>query len=151
MDTDFLDSNLLRAYPFLENPGIDVPDWLIADMRVTILSQPWDASQYRVYLAWMARFGDRVRFGFRTDHPQLADQELIFEREIGSARLLTTFADSTPLAESIEERCGCSAELLCNADFSQGDACGPELLCNPDFENTCGPELLCNARMDMDP
>ena len=147
MDTDFLDSNQFRAFPLVENPGVDTPNWMIVDMRVTILGQTWDASRYHVYLAWIARLGDRIRFGFRTDHPQLLDQELIFERSPTSSKYLTTFSDSQPLAESIEEKCGCSTELLCNANLSEGDGCSDELLCNPSFDDSCGPELLCNARL----
>lgn len=151
MDTEFLDSNLFRAFPLVENPGIDIPNWMIVDMRVTVLSQPWDASRYNVYLAWVARLGNRVRFGFRTDHPQLADQELIFERSVDSPKHQTSFSESEPLTETIEERCGCSTELLCNADFTEGDGCSDELLCNPSFDDACGPELLCNARLKAPP
>lgn len=148
MDTDFLDSNQFRAFPLMENPGAEVPNWMIVDMRVTILSQPWDASQHHVYLAWIARFGDRIRFGFRTDHPQLQDQELVFERSPDSPKYLTTFSESQAVAETIEERCGCSMELLCNANLSEGQGCSSELLCNADLTATCGPELLCNARLN---
>lgn len=145
LDTGFLNQNLIRAFPFVHNEGSSVPNWLIVDFRAVLLEPGFDPRVHTIYLAWVARFDNRLRFGFRTDAPSLANQELVFERLLDDKReYVTEFVQSTPLLNTLEERCGCSEELLCNTDGSGGpNTCGPELLCNPMFEIGCSPELLC--------
>lgn len=143
VNTGFLDSNLIRAFPFVVNPGVSIPDWLVVDFRVEIRSGEWDPEVHRVYLAWVAKFGQRLRFGFRTDAPDLEDEELVFERDLSDPRFLTTFADSSPLLETIETRCGCTEQELCNFDFAAPDTC-ENVVCNPDFNAGCSPDHICN-------
>ena len=144
LDTGVLNANLIRSYPFIYNSRDTVPNWLVVDFRAIIHEGRWDPTQHRIFLAWVTRYGDRLRFGFRTDAPDMADQELIFERSMGDTRYLTTFSQSTPLAETLEERCGCSVELLCNSNMDgAGPVCGPELLCNPLLSIACDEQLLC--------
>jgi hypothetical protein len=86
---EFLESNMIRSFPFVDTYGSPVPDWLIVDFRATILAGTFDPSIHSVYLAWMARLSNKVRFGFRTDAPELADQELIFELDMSSDKMVT--------------------------------------------------------------
>lgn len=145
LDTGFLNSNLIRSFPFIYNPSATVPNWLVVDFRA-IVTFGWDPTAHRIFLAWVTRYGDRLRFGFRTDSPAMADQELVFERSLADPRYKTDFVESTPLAQTLEERCGCSIELLCDPDLD-GDnpICGPELLCNAELSVECDVELLCTA------
>lgn len=142
-DTEFLESNLIRAFPFVSNPVNVIPNWMIADLRIEIRSGTWDPSVHRVFLAWVARLGSRIRFGIRTDAPDLADEELVFERDIDAAKFETEFIRSTSLLDTIEERCGCGEELLCNDRFIDTDTC-EEVLCNGDLFGECGQEHICN-------
>lgn len=148
-DTGFLNSNLIRSFPFIYNSSATVPNWLVVDFRAIILTTGWDPTRHRIYLAWVARYGDRLRFGFRSDAPPLADQELVFERSLDDSAYLTSFAESTPLSTTLEERCGCAIELLCDPELD-GDVpdCGPELLCNPSLSEQCSDELLCDDPPD---
>lgn len=149
VDSEFLDQNLIRSFPFVVNPSSTVPEWLMVDFRAVILEGEFDPSIHTVELAWVARFEDRLRFGFRTNAPDLADQELVFERSFSEGRHVTEFTQSIPLLDTAEERCGCGPELLCNPLFIDGGSCGPELLCNPGYDNGCGDQLLCNTDFSM--
>lgn len=152
IDTGFLNENLIRAFPFVLNERADVPNWLVVDFRAIVLEGVFDPRKHRIALAWVARFNDRLRFGFRTDAPDLADQELVFERSLADdGRFITEFAESQPLLVTVEQRCGCSEELLCNTNFTDDSTCGPDLLCNASQGSNCGPELLCNLIFVPDP
>lgn len=139
---EFLESNLIRSYPFIDTYASGIPDWLVVDFRATILAGDFDPAVHSIYLAWMARLENKVRFGFRTDAPDLSDQELVFELDMTNEKMVTQHVYSQPLLGSIEERCGCQEELLCNPDFHLPDNCGAELLCNSSFTDSCGPNLM---------
>lgn len=143
VNTGFLNSNLIRAFPFVVNPLDKIPDWLIADFRAEIIGGEWDPEVYRVYLAWVAKYGERLRFGFRTDAPELADEELVFERDLTDPNYTTTFVESTPLLNTIYERCGCTEQELCNPNFEVPETC-QNVICNPGFSADCGPDHICN-------
>jgi hypothetical protein len=149
-DTGFHNQNLIRAFPFIANVETNIPDWLIVDFRAVILDGAFDPRIHSIELAWVARFENKLRFGFRTDAPELADQELVFSRELDGGDYVTEFVDSVPLLETPEDRCGCSVELLCNPD-QEGtpSSCGPELLCNPNHDASCSIELLCNPKFNQ--
>lgn len=147
MDTEFLESNLIRAFPFIANYDQKIPDWLIADVRIEVRSGNWDPSRHRMFLAWVTRFGSRVRFGIRTDAPDLKDQELVFERDLDDPRFETQFVESTDLLDTVEDRCGCGDELLCNTIFRTEDTC-EEMVCNGGFFAECGPEHICNPEFE---
>jgi hypothetical protein len=138
---EFLESNMIRSFPFVDTYGSPVPDWLIVDFRATILAGTFDPSIHSVYLAWMARLSNKVRFGFRTDAPELADQELIFELDMSSDKMVTQHVYSQPLTKTMAERCGCSEEMLCDPVI----ACGAQLLCNSTFTDVCGNNLMNNC------
>lgn len=133
-DDEFLDSNLIRAFPFVENINQTIPNWLIVDFRAVILDGNFDPEIHNIFLAWIVRVGNKIRFGFRTDAPDLSDQELVFERDLDATEMATQHVISTPLADTIEARCGCSQELLCDPNFTGGQVCSVELLCDPNFE-----------------
>lgn len=143
IDTGFLNSNLNRAFPFVVNTLGAIPDFLIADFRAEILDGGWDPTVHRIFLAWVSRYQDTVRFGFRTDSPELAGEELMFEVDLNDPQFTTVYAESTPLRETLEARCGCSEEILCNASLDGSTGC-LEQLCNPDMSQYCGPEHICN-------
>lgn len=152
MAVSFFDQNMGRAYPFVANDRSSIPDTLVVDFRAVILQGSFDPAVHRFFLAWLARFGNRVRLGFRTDCPDLADQELVFEVDPSSPKYSTLFTESSPSLETVEERCGCGDELLCNIDFgNQQTECGSNLLCQPDFNDPCGPQQVCNPRFQPDP
>lgn len=147
----FLNANLVRAYPFVVNLTADIPDWLIVDFRAEILSGQWDPSVHRVYLAWVSKNGNTLRFGFRTDCPDLADEELVFERNLTDPRYRTTFADSTPLLETLQERCGCGTNVVCNPTFTMDETC-QQLVCNADFSGGAEcVEHICNPNFALEP
>lgn len=147
MAVSFFDQNMGRAFPFVANNRENIPDTLVVDFRAVVLQGQFDPAVHRFYLAWVARFGDRVRLGLRTDCPDLADQELVFEADANTAKFTTLFAESAASLESVEERCGCGEELVCNTDFGAGEAaCGDNVLCEPEFTSNCGPEQVCNPR-----
>lgn len=148
MATSFLDQNMCRAFPLVANTRVQIPDTLIVDCRLTVLQGSFDPAAHRMYLAWVARFGDRIRFGIRTDCPDLADEELVFEADANASRYTTLFARSTPSLQTVAERCGCGEDLVCNPGFGQSAdlTCGDNLACEPGFANPCGPEQICNPR-----
>lgn len=152
-DNSFLDSNLIRTYPFVHNPEVTIPNWLLTDFRAVMLVDGYDPVEHTVYLAWVALFDGRLRAGFRTDAPSLADEELVFEFDLESPRHTAAFASSQPLLNSMVEMCGCTQEQLCNPDFTEPTIgnCGPELLCNPDLDVICQPELLCDVEITTAP
>jgi len=143
IDTGLLNANLNRAYPFVANYQVVIPDYLVVDFRAEILDGDWDPEVHRVYLAWMTRYEDTLRFGFRSDAPSLEDEELVFVLNLNDPRYRTVFADSTPLLDRVEERCGCTSAQLCNSDFDQETGCTSQI-CNPDFDFYCGPDHICN-------
>jgi len=145
-DTGFLDSNLIRTYPFVYNLGVVIPNWLLTDFRAVTLVDGYDPASHTVYLAWAAMFNGQLRFGFRSTSPELADEELVFTFKLDDPRYTTVFASSQPILGTMAEMCGCSQEQLCNPDFTNPalPQCGPELLCNPDLGVVCDIELLCD-------
>lgn len=144
-DTGFLTENLIRAYPFIENHDKEIPDWLIVDFRAVFTSGQYDPTKHKVFLAWVALYQNRLRFGFRTDVPGLEDEELVFERLLLDPRYKTEFVQSQPLLLEEDQKCGCIDELLCDPNFTNDDpeVCGPELLCNEELGDNCGDDLLC--------
>jgi len=140
-DDEFYNSNMGRSYPFIDTSGTAIPDWLVVDFRAIITGGAFDPATHVIYLAWIARLADRVRFGFRTDAPELSDQELVFEYDLDAGKMVTQHVVATPITTSLEQRCGCDEELLCNPDFQLPADCGAEMLCDPRVD-ACGDTLL---------
>ncbi|RME24186.1 MAG: hypothetical protein D6800_09005 [Candidatus Zixiibacteriota bacterium] len=150
VDYGFLESNLIRAFPFVFNErSTGIPDWLMVDLRIEIDDGSWDPSRYRVYLAWVTLLGNILRMGFRTDAPSLSDEELVFTRDISAdGKFLTEFVESTPLTTSVRDRCGCKEERLCNPNF-QGPTFCDEVLCNPLFQTGELAEHICATGFEV--
>lgn len=140
----YTESNLIRSFPFINNKDQVIPDWLVVDFRALIISGSYDPSKHKMWLAWVGRLNQKLRLGFRTDAPDLADEELIFDVDLTSQEMKTVYAESQALTASIEDRCGCDDELLCDPGFNVDEQCGPELLCDPRFALDCGDNLLCD-------
>lgn len=139
------ESNLVRAFPFVVNDKTAIPDWLVVDFRAMIIDGSFDPELHTIRLSWVGRLGDKLRLGFRTDAPELADEELVFEVDITSTEFVTVYSESTTNTTSIEERCGCNEQLFCDTDFAGDTQCGPELLCDASFEAACGANLICDV------
>lgn len=138
------ESNLVRAFPFVANDKTAIPDWLVVDFRALIIDGDYDPEIHSIWLAWVGRLANKVRLGFRTDAPDLADEELVFELDINTGEFVTAYADSSPNTVTIEDRCGCDTQLFCDTEFVGDTQCGPELLCDPRFDETCGDNLICD-------
>ncbi|GIW89576.1 MAG: hypothetical protein KatS3mg109_0008 [Pirellulaceae bacterium] len=135
VDYGFLESNLIRSFPFVFNPlGSGIPDWLVVDIRIEVDDASWDPARDQVYLAWATLLGNILRLGFRTTNPVLSGEELVFTRDIETApKFQTEFVESTPVLGTVRDRCGCTDERLCNPDF-QGPTFCDQVLCNPSFK-----------------
>lgn len=139
------EQNLIRSFPFVINDKQNIPDWLVVDFRAMMLESGFDPQIHSVWLAWIGRLATKLRLGFRTDAPALADEELIFEVDISTNEFVTVLTESQPLATTAADRCGCDEELFCDSDFAGDTHCGPELLCDPAFDITCNDNLICDV------
>lgn len=103
--TDFLNVNACRAYPFLaQTTGLPVdgpltlnnlPQAVIVDAG--FIAGPrsrFDADEHSVYLSSITRSGSTFTFTFECDAPALIGVPLLFTRDVGDEEYLTEHADS---------------------------------------------------------
>ena len=121
----FLDDNVARSYPFIVGREADVPDCIIADFGSTALEgSGYIEGTHEVWLEWIRRLGSVIEFSFRSDAPGLANQSLIFQRDITDPEFVTSFS--------------WAQTALTQAQLDAACECGPNVVCNPAFDELPG-------------
>lgn len=118
----FLNDNTYRAYPFQPALVGSIPDCAIADFGSTALAgSGYVEGTHDVWLEWIRRLGDTLEFSFRTNAPGLADQALIFQRDVNDAEFATSYSWAQPAltAGQLAAACTCGVNLLCNGSFDE--------------------------------